>query len=358
MKICYFGTYERKYHRNSAFIEGLRLNNVEVIECREPLWEKVEHKNIKNLIKLFPKALIAYFKLFFKAASIKKNFDYVIVGYPPSMDIFLAKIIFRKNIIYNPLVSLYDTLVEDRKYVKGSLIKIIRCIDDLSYRMADKVIIDTKAHADYLIEKYPSLKNKIKVVYLGIDSKIFYPKKEKHKDFIVHFHGKFIPLHGIEKIIAAAKILEKYREIKFRIIGSGQLKEKIDGMIKKFGLENIERIDWASMNELCFYMNNSDVCLGIFGDSDKARIVIPTKIYEYLACKKAVITMRSPASEELFHNRKDAILIRNNPEDIAKAILLIKKNRKLKSKIERNGYKLFLNNFTFKKSVRKSLKPF
>ncbi len=351
MKVCYFGTYERNYHRNSAFIEGLRQNGIKVTECYECLWEKIKHKTIKKLFLAIPRAFLAYAKLFFRALFMKKNFDYVIVGYPPSIDIFLAKLLFRKKIIFNPLVSLYDTLVEDRGYIKGAKIKIIKMIDKLSYKMSDLVLIDTKAHADYLENKYPCLKNKIKVIYLGIDSNIIYPekaKKEKNK-FLVHFHGNFIPLHGINKIIRAAKLLENKKDIRFLIIGAGQVEPEINRMIKELNIKNIDRMRWADYEKLKNYLARADVCLGIFGDSEKARIVIPTKVYEYLACKKAIITMKSPASEELFKNRENAILTSNNPEDIAKAILLLKKNKKLKSKIEKNSYKLFLDNFTFKK---------
>lgn len=352
MKVCYFGTYERDYHRNSAFIQGLRENNVEVIECYECLWEKIKHKTIKKLLFSVPRAFLAYTKLFFRALFMKKDFDYVIVGYPPSLDIFLAKIIFKKKIIFNPLVSLYDTLVEDRKYVRGSITKIIELIDRLSFKASDLVLIDTKAHAEYLEKKYPLLKNKIKVIYLGIDSNVIYPekaRKERHKKFLVHFHGNFIPLHGIENIIKTAKILEKHKDIQFLIIGSGQVEKKIEKLMKELNIQNIERLKWVDYDKLKDYLAKADVCLGIFGNSEKARIVIPTKVYEYLACRKAIITMRSPASEELFKNKENAILTSNNSEDIAKSILILKRNKKLLKKIENNSYKLFNENFTFRK---------
>ena len=34
MKICYFGTYDPIYTRNRLMIQGLKENNVEVVECR------------------------------------------------------------------------------------------------------------------------------------------------------------------------------------------------------------------------------------------------------------------------------------------------------------------------------------
>lgn len=357
MNICYFGTYEKDYHRNKVFIEGLKQNNIPVVECHEPFWEKIRHKNLINLFLSIPRAIITYKKLVWKALSIKRHFDYVIVGYPPTIDIFIAKFIFRKNILYNPLVSLYDTLVEDRKYFGGIFSKIIELIDKLSYKLSDIIFIDTKIHANYLLRKYPILKDKIKVIPVGIDKKSFYPKQikiKKKNKFSVFFVGKFIPLHGIEKIIHAAELLKK-ENIEFIIVGEGQLSKKIDEIIEKERLKNIKRIRWIPENKIIDEIAKADICLGIFGDSEKAKIVVPTKVFYYLACGKPIITMESPASREILKNKKNVILCKNTPGDIAKSILLLKKNKKLRNKIANRGYGLFKNNFTTKEIGKKIL---
>lgn len=354
MKVCYFGTYEKDYHRNKIFIDGLKQNNIEINECHEPLWEKIKHKNLINLFFLIPRMIIAYKKLSWKALGLKRDFRYVMVGYPPFIDILIAKIIFKKKIVYNPLISLYDTLVEDRKYFGGIFGELIKFIDYLSYKSTDIVFVDTKAHANYLIKEYPVLRKKLKIVPVGIDPYVFYPKKakknknNKKNKFSVFFVGKFIPLHGIEKIIIAAKILEK-ENVEFILVGSGQLDKKANRLIEENNVKNIKRILWIPENKLVDEIAKAEACLGIFGDSKKAKIVVPTKVYYYIACGKATITMDSPASQEIFKNRKNAILCKNTPEEIAKSILLLKKDKKLRNNVAKEGYKLFLKSFTTKK---------
>ena len=43
LKVCYFGTYERDYPRNSQVISCLRGANVEVMEEHVPVWENDRH---------------------------------------------------------------------------------------------------------------------------------------------------------------------------------------------------------------------------------------------------------------------------------------------------------------------------
>jgi glycosyltransferase involved in cell wall biosynthesis len=64
-------------------------------------------------------------------------------------------------------------------------------------------------------------------------------------------------------------------------------------------LEHLNWIPWAPYRELADWIDHADVCLGIFGDSDKASRVIPNKVFQILAMGKPLITRDSPAIREL-----------------------------------------------------------
>ena len=86
MKVCYFGTYETDYPRNRIIINGLRKNNVKVIECNFSV--KKGTLNLLMALKLF----IGYFILFFKYLFVGKH-DVLVVGYLGHFDMFLAKLL-------------------------------------------------------------------------------------------------------------------------------------------------------------------------------------------------------------------------------------------------------------------------
>jgi glycosyltransferase involved in cell wall biosynthesis len=67
-------------------------------------------------------------------------------------------------------------------------------------------------------------------------------------------------------------------------------------------LQNVEFIEFLEQKELTQYIHHADICLGIFGETEKAKRVIPNKVYEAMAMKKPVITGNSPAAREFLKN--------------------------------------------------------
>ena len=107
------------------------------------------------------------------------------------------------------------------------------------------------------------------------------------------------------------------------------------------------------------YANSADVCLGIFGNTIKANIVLPHKAFETLALKKPLITKDTDAAREIFENNKHCILVKDEKE-LAKAVLKLKKDKEFRKKIAKKGYDYFKNNFDNKnigKALLRLLKP-
>ena len=338
MKVCYFGSYNREYPRNRILIKGLRQNGVDVVECQ-------------NASAFWLRCL----KLFWKYLQTE-NHDIIIVGAMGHANVPLAKILslHRKKIIFDPFISLYDTAVFDRKEVEKDSIKAkyYYYLDKISCEISDIVITDTLQHAKYFSKEFGIPLEKMRVIYIGADDDVFYPKEAKGQNnskFIVEFHGSFVPLQGVQYIVEAAKILEKENVI-FKIIGKGQTYEDVLKMSKKLNVKNVLFLGWVNYNKIPDYIAESDVCLGIFGETEKAKRVIPNKAFEILAMKKPLITGDSPAVREVLINRKSALLCEMaNPASLAEAIMTLMDDRDLRNSIADEGYKLFKEKFTPKK---------
>ncbi len=361
MKICYFGTYERKYPRNRIVIEGLRKNNISVKECHVPLWEIVEDKSGRLSRNFYLKTFLAFIKLIAKCPMKIRKSNALIIGYIGQLDVPLAWILTRKPIIFNPMISVYDTLVNDRKMVRKNSFKakLIHMVDKISFKLADVVCADTSEHKKYFIEEFNIKPEKVKVLYIGAQEYLFYPRRKKNKKYIeVLFYGKFTPLHGMSYILKAAKLLEKNKKIKFRIIGKGQTYKEDLKLAKKLKLKNVKFIEWIPFTELPKHIAEADICLGgHFGPGKKAGRVIPNKTFQMMAMKKPIIVSKTKASREGgFIDKENSIFCkRENAEAIADSIMLLVKDKKLRKKVSENSYNLFKENYSVK-AVGKNMK--
>ena len=358
MRVCYFGTYESTYPRNQILIKGLEKNGAEVIQCHVPLWESTLHKvmgfsSTWSKLRILPKLLLTYLSLIQRHSQIG-TYDVMIVGYPGHFDMLIAKILTamrKRPLVFDAFLSLYDSMVSDRKVIPPASLKarLLHFIDRWACRLANIVLLDTNAHIDYFRVEFHLKKKKFRRIFIGTDDSHFAPREtlKESKKFVVIHYGKFIPLHGLQYIIEAAKRLERERDIEFQLIGDGQLFEEIRILTRKLRVKNVSFIGWVAQVELPAYIANADLCLGIFGDTAKAKRVIPNKVFECLAMKKAVITGDSEASSEVFTNGENILLCRMaDSKAIADSILLLKHNKKLRTNIAHNGYKLFKNRFS------------
>ncbi len=334
MKICFFGSYVKDSfgipsgNGGTLLKKILELQKINVVECHAP---------IEGISSFIP----SYFKLLFKHRNLK--YDLIIIPWKGILSLPLAKLIHKKPIVYFPAFSIYDTLVNDRKKIKKNSLKakFVHLADKLACKWSDKVILESSEEINYFIQEFNLPKEKFHRLPLPADESIFIQQKikESQKNFKVLFFGSFIPLHGIDTIVESAILLKKHKEISFIVCGDGQTKPQIKKNIEKNNLNNVHLLGIVSKEELMKNLEDSDVCLGIFGSTLKAKKVLTNKVSQILASKKPLITMKSSAAEESHLKSHDnCILVPPScPEKLAEAILFLKNNPEERKQIAFNG---------------------
>lgn len=312
MRILFFGTYERDYPRNAQVASCLRRAGVEVAERHVAVWDRREHKWAAGPAMLGRLAL-AQARL---ARRPRERFDAVLVGYPGHLDMPVARRIAGKQpLVFNPLVSLGDTLVADRgRFRPGSITaRLLRGVDRHALRSADLVIADTEANADFLAELGALPRERVAVCLVGAEDRLFNGGWVPSEPFTCVFVGKLIPLHGVETILAAARLAPG---VPFRVIGSGQLDRLLAARPP-----NVEWVRWRPYVELPAELRRAGCALGVFGTSDKARRVIPNKAYQALACGVPLVTAKTRGALELLVDGESALLVEpGNPAALAAAV--------------------------------------
>jgi len=345
MKVLCFGTYERLFPRNTTLISGLRRAGVEVIECHEPLWELTRDKsgtsftNPLSLLKTGLRVLYAYARLICRHG--KLDYDLMVVGYMGYLDMLVAAPLARwrkRPLIYSPVVSLHETVVSDRKMFRpGSIAaRLAWWLDSLSLKLATCILLETDTYISYFSEEFVVPQQRFFRVLLGADEDNFIPSRtpaprDSADPLRVFFYGKFTPLQGVPIIVRAAALLEKRcGGIRFQIVGSGQLSQEVHNLATDLQVGNIEFIDWEDYHKLPKRIAEADVCLGIFGETEKTQRGIPVKVFDALAMGQPIITGDTPAARELFTHDVNALLCpTGDPEALALQIERLNGNREL-----------------------------
>ena len=299
MRVLYFGTYDRAYPRNAQVISCLRGAGVDVVEHHVSVWEG-RQESWKAGIASALRVAISELKLFRRP----KGFDVLVVGYPGHFDFPAARWAARgRPVVFNPLVSLADTLVSDRgRFRAGSMAaRTLEAVDRRAFRSADLVVADTEAHADYLAGRTGVERSRFAVCLVGAEERVFRPLWAWSEPFTCLFVGKLIPLHGVETILEAARLAP---EIRFRIVGSGQLDRLLDDLPP-----NVERVRWVDYERIPDELARAGCALGVFGTSAKAARVIPNKAFQALACGTPLVTADTPAARELLVDGESALLV-------------------------------------------------
>ncbi len=328
MRVAYFGTWEQGYPRNDQVTAALESAGVEVEFMHEEMWAGTHKFGLTPTV--LPRLARAELRL--ARAAVPEHVDALIVGYPGQFDLWSARR-HGKPVVFNAMVSLYDTFVEDReRFRDGSLpAKALRRLDRAAFRAADLLVSDTRANADFMRELAGI--DEVGVCFLGAEERLFRPGWRRTEDFDVLYVGKPAPLHGLELILEAARRLP---DVPFRVVGTGQVSHVLDARPA-----NVEHVPWVEYERVADEYARAGCSVGIFGSSGKAERVIPHKTFQALAVGTPLITADTAAARELLVDGRDSLLVERDADSLAKAIIALRDDRELAERIGRGGRATF-----------------
>lgn len=313
MKIVLWGTYDTGKPRVRLLLDGMRKNGFELIECHADIWSGIEDKSqvssVSGKLALMLRLFSCYPSLIWRYLRLPAH-DLVLVSYPGLFDVLVIRCfawLRRVPVAWDVFISAYDTVVDDRRLFSAHhpVARVLWGLEWLAVRAADGIFMDTEAHARRLERLLRLPDGECGKVWVGAETEKFPASPAAPplpgKPLQVLFYGQFIPLHGIEYIVEAAGLLRD-EEIDWILIGKGQETLRIREMLAKNPLPRLRWLDWIDYPDLITWIQQADICLGIFGNSEKAANVIPNKVYQIIAAQKPLITRDSPAIRELLQH--------------------------------------------------------
>lgn len=281
----------------------------------------------------------------------RKQYDSYFIGFYSQIIGLGISCLRYRPIILDAYLSTFETLCEDRKLFDSKSLfgKLAYWLDKESFTRADLLITDTQANKRYFSNVFNIPENKIEVIYVGCDEEIFYPRNENlSESTVVFYYGSFLPLHGTDIILEAVEQLKFENKVRFVIGGCGPTYPSFVRKVKEKSLNNVTFTGWIPIENIPYYISSSTICLGgHFSNIPKAKRVIPTKAYQFIAMRKPTIVGDNEAIRELFTPFEHVYpVVMGNGYALAEAIRCLSKNSSLREHIAEKGYKLFLDKLT------------
>ncbi len=329
--IGHIGHFDPTYARNRTMAKALRRAGATVITLTDP--------------RRYPTRTPALL-----ARGRREALDLLLVGFPGHADVAAAKALGLAKgvpVIFDAFVSLWET-TEDRGR-RLSRLGSRRIEDWVSCRLADIVLLDTATHADFFRDWIGVPVHRLRTAWVGSDDELFHPRpRVARPGFRVLFYGTFIPLHGVDTILRAAKLLQDAGdEAEFVLVGAGQTYGSARALADRLHLTAVRFEPRMQVDVLAAEIARSDLCLGIFGDSPKAARVIPNKVFDALAMARPVVTADTPAAREvLVHGANAWLCPAGDPRSLADAIRALRADEGARLRMATAGYELFRSRFS------------
>lgn len=196
--------------------------------------------------------------------------------------------------------------------------------------------------------------NNTRVVFNGVDTKIFNPGLNQTKIPTLVFTGRLEREKNPTYLIKIAKNLkERNFNFKMLIIGDGKLLPEISKLIFKNKLENNITLGGKINQEVLPSIYQS---ANLFITPSKSE-VMPLSLLEALACGLPVICLEKSNLESLIINKKNGLLLKDNPKTVAEAIIDLFKERELLEKMSHEARKTALK-YSVEKNAKEIIKTY
>jgi len=265
---------------------------------------------------------------------------------------FLGRIIGKLFKIPIIISSIHNEIFGGK--IREKLLKYTDVLSDVT------VVISFKVAEKMIREKIVS-KNKLRVIYYGIDLKEFsFQNKDarkkireelgiNEKQLLLISVGRLVEAKGYPFLIKAMyKLKEKYSELTLIILGEGEDRKKIEGQTKNLKLENNVLL-LGRKDNVADYLNAADIfVLASLWEG------MPIAILEAMACGLPVVATKVSGIPEIIFDKETGLLAEpQNLNDLVKKIdyLLSLPDEKRKEMGEKAKNKI-KENFSLNKMVR------
>lgn len=243
------------------------------------------------------------------------------------------------------IVTVHDALTKTTNDRKMIVNKYYDYVIGILSKKADAIITVSNYSKESISKEFNIPKEKIHVVYNGINHKLFKPIKKIKKNYVGYIGG-LGKRKNVEKLIESIK----YIDDKLIIVGKGNYKKILENHVAKLNLKNkIKFVDFIEEKNLPKFYNS--IKLLAFPSLAEG---FGLTIIEAMACGCPVVTSNRTSMPEICG--KAAIYFNpEDPKEIAKKINQVLNNKALQIKLSKSGIKQS-KKFNWKNAAKETIK--
>lgn len=317
-KICKNVGYKLRIYQKANFNFVRKYHDIEVVGISNNKKYKADYNQVIEISRNYNKLALNTTKLNIYSSfleCVRKNVS-------PSVGISHGVAWDNPDNIYNK--NCYDP------FDKGWIID--------SAQLCNKIIsVDTNT-ANYFQTVDFKLGNKTEVIPNYVDTKEFYPIEKNSKKTIILYPRRLYPPRGLYLLLDIVdRVLEKYDNIEFRLVGKGfdEDLKKIDEKVKRWGTDKIKVYN-RPPTEMHKEYKESDITLipTLYSEGTSLSCL------EAMASGNAVIASRIGGLTDLIINNYNGKLIEPNSESLYDAIEDFLSNNELLKKCKYNAIEI------------------
>lgn len=243
--------------------------------------------------------------------------------------------------------------------------KLFRAMQKYVVKNADILTINSRAAQNELVSRFPAVKNKVKLVPMGVDTNIFRPKsisiRSKFKKYknkrIILFAGRLNEQKGVEYLIKAMpNVISEVKNSKLLVIGEGDYKKYLEKAASGMKLDGyVEFLGSKSQAELADYYNLADVFVLPSVTVNIGTEAFGLVLLEAMACGACVIGSSSGGIKDIIKNNANGLIFQEkNSKELALKIINVLKDNKLRERLGKNGL-IYAKHYKWDKISKKFL---
>jgi glycosyltransferase involved in cell wall biosynthesis len=145
----------------------------------------------------------------------------------------------------------------------------------------------------------------------GVDASLFSPDTSRRTNGpTVLFMGTIYRFSGLDRVIRDWKsLLAVFPTARLLIVGAGEDQNRLAGLANEAGVaSNVVFTGMQPYSALPDFIRSSDVCINPFELNGITEKILPTKLFQYLACGKPVVATRLPGAVPFLSGEEDGVL--------------------------------------------------